>query len=57
MSLLDEYGESKYNSGKVDGIEQVIVNILKSGDDANLISQKTGISLKRILAIKEKNKL
>ncbi len=57
MSLLDEYGEIKYNAGKVDGIEQVIVNILKSGDDADFISQKTGVSLKRIIEIKEKNKL
>ena len=54
MSLLDEYGESKYNDGKDDGIEQVIVNLLKSGDDASLMAEKANVSLSKVLEIKEK---
>ena len=61
MSLIHEYGENKYKNGKDDGIEQgieqIIVNLLKSGDDASVIAEKTEISLDNVLKIKEKNKL
>ena len=57
MSLIHEYGENKYNNGKDDGIEQIIVNLLKSGDEASVIAEKTDVSLEKVLEIKEKNKL
>lgn len=65
MSLIHEYGENKYNDGKDDGFEQgieqgiekIIINLLKSGDDANVIAEKTSISLEKILEIKNKNNL
>ena len=65
MSLIHEYGENKYNDGKNDGIEQgieqgiekVIVNMLKSGDDAEIIAKKADVSLEKVLEIKEKNNL
>ena len=61
MSLIHEYGENKYNDGKYDGIEQgielIIVNLLKSGDEAIVIAKKSNISLEKELEIKQKNKL
>jgi hypothetical protein len=61
MSLIHEYGENKYNNGKDDGIEQgieqVIENLLKSGDDAEIIAEKADVPLEKVLEIKEKNKL
>ena len=57
MSLIHEYGENKYNDGKDDGIELIIVNLLKSGDEAIVIAKKSNISLEKGLEIKQKNKL
>lgn len=57
MSLIDEYGENKYNSGKDDGMEQIIVNWLKSGDMAEIITEKSKVPLERVLEIKEKHNL
>ena len=57
MSLIHEYGENKYNNGKDDGIELIIVNLLKSGDEAIVIAKKSNISLEKVLEIKQKNKL
>ena len=61
MSLIHEYGENKYNDGKDDGIEQgielIIVNLLKSGDEASVIAEKTDISIEDVLKIKEKHSL
>ena len=57
MSLIHEYGENKYNDGKDDGIELIIVNLLKSGDEASVIAKKSNISLEKVLEIKQKNKL
>ncbi len=57
MSLIDEYGENKYNSGKDDGMEQIIVNWLKSGDMAEIIAEKSKVPLERVLEIKEKHNL
>ncbi len=57
MSLIHEYGENKYNDGKDDGIELIIVNLLKSGDEAIVIAKKSNISLEKVLEIKQKNKL
>lgn len=53
MSLIHEYGENKYEEGK----EQIIVNLLKSGDDPEVISKKSEIPLDKIIEIKEKHKL
>lgn len=53
MSLIDEYGENKYRQG----IEQVIVNLLKSGDMAKIIAEKSKVPLERVLEIKEKHNL
>lgn len=53
MSLIHEYGENKYEEGK----EQIIVNLLKSGDDPDVISKKSEIPLDKIIEIKEKHKL
>ena len=57
MSLIHEYGENKYNDGKDDGIELIIVNLLKSGDESSVIAKKSNISLEKVLEIKQKNKL
>ena len=65
MSLIHEYGENKYNDGKDDGIEQgieqgielIIVNLLKSGEEASVIAEKTDISIEDVLKIKEKHSL
>ncbi|MBQ2654470.1 MAG: hypothetical protein IJF83_13020 [Methanobrevibacter sp.] len=53
MSLIDEYGENKYQQG----IEQIIVNWLKSGDMAEIIAEKSKVPLERVLEIKEKHNL
>lgn len=53
MSLIDEYGENKYQQG----VEQIIVNFLKSGDEPEIIAEKSGVSLDKVLEIKEKNGL
>lgn len=61
MSLIQEYGENKYNNGKDDGIkqgiEQIIVNLLKSGEIPEDIATKTEVSLDKVLEIKNKNEL
>lgn len=65
MSLIHEYGENKYNNGKDEGIKQgieqgtekIIINFLKSGDDAETIAKKAEIPLEKVLEIKEKHKL
>ncbi len=57
MSLIHEYGENKYNDGKDDGIELIIVNLLKSGEEASVIAEKTDISIEDVLKIKEKHSL
>ena len=61
MSLIHEYGENKYNDGKDKGIEQgielIIVNLLKSGDEASVIAEKADISIEDVLKIKEKHNL
>ena len=53
MSLIHEYGENKFEEGR----EQVIVNLLKSGDEPEIIAKKADIPLDEILKIKEKNNL
>lgn len=53
MSLIHEYGEIKFN----EGIEQIIVNWLKSGDELDIISEKSEVPLDRVLEIKEKHNL
>lgn len=53
MSLIHEYGENKFEEGR----EQVIVNLLKSGDNPEIIAKKADIPLDEILKIKEKNNL
>ncbi|MBQ2635892.1 MAG: hypothetical protein IJG09_04200 [Methanobrevibacter sp.] len=61
MSLLDEYGENKFEQGIEQGFEQgeenIIVKILKSGENPETIALKTEVSLDRILEIKEKHNL
>lgn len=57
MSLIDEYGENNYNNGKDDERELIVVNLLKSGDEPEVISKKACIPLEVILEIKEKNNL
>ena len=61
MSLIHEYGENKYQDGKDDGIEQgieqIIVNLLKSGEDASVIANNADVSLEKVLEIKNKNNL
>lgn len=57
MSLIDEYGENKYKNGKDDEREQIIVNWLKSGDEPEIIAEKSGVSLDNVLEIKERNNL
>ena len=54
MSLIHEYGEMKYNDGFEQGIEQVIVSLLKSGEDAGVIAVKSGVSLEYVLEVKGK---
>lgn len=53
MSLINEYGENKYQ----EGMEQIIVNLLKSGDEPEIIAKKSGVPLDKILEIKEKHNL
>lgn len=53
MSLIHEYGENKYE----EGMEQIIVNWLKSGDEPEVIAKKSEVPLDKILEIKEKNNL
>lgn len=53
MSLIQEYGENKFEQGR----ERVIVNLLKSGDEPEIIAKKADIPLDEILKIKEKNNL
>lgn len=50
MSLIDEYGENKYQ----EGMEQIIVNLLKSGDEPETISDKSKVPLDKVLEIKER---
>ncbi len=61
MSLIHEYGENKYQNGKDDGIEQgiekIIVNLLKSGENVDVIAKNADVSLEKVLEIKNKNKL
>ena len=57
MSLIDEYGENKYNNGKDDWMEEIIVNWLKSGDEPEVISEKSKVPLDKVLEIKERNNL
>lgn len=61
MSLLDEYGENKFEQGIEQGIgqgeENIIVRLLKSGENPETIALKTEVSFDRILEIKEKHKL
>ena len=53
MSLIDEYGENKYQ----EGIEQIILNLLKSGDEPEIIAEKSQVPLDKVLEIKEKHNL
>ena len=53
MSLIDEYGENKYQQG----IEQIILNLLKSGDEPEIIAEKSQVPLDKVLEIKEKHNL
>ena len=65
MSLIHEYGENKYQNGKNDGIgqgieqgiEKIIVNLLKSGENVDVIAKNADVSLEKVLEIKNKNKL
>ncbi|MBQ2653714.1 MAG: hypothetical protein IJF83_09160 [Methanobrevibacter sp.] len=61
MSLIQEYGENKYNNGRDDGIEQgiekIILNLLKSNENPEDIAEKTEVPLEKIIEIKNKNKL
>ena len=61
MSLIHEYGENKYKDGKDEGIEQgiekIILDLLKSGDKPEEIAEKTSVSLEKIIEIKNKNNL
>ncbi len=57
MSLIDEYGENKYNNGKDDEREQIIANFLKSGDEPVVIAEKSKVPLEKVLEIKEKHNL
>ena len=61
MSLIHEYGENKYQNGKDDGIEQgieqIIVNLLKSGEEACVIAKNADVALEKVLEIKNKNNL
>lgn len=62
MSLIHEYGENKFNEGKEEGIdlgteqgiEKIILNLLKSGEKPEEIAEKTDVSLEKILKIKNK---
>ena len=61
MSLMHEYGEDKFEQGIEQGIgqgeENIIVKLLKSGDEPEIIAQKYEIPLDKILEIKEKYNL
>ena len=57
MSLMHEYGEDKYEKGMEQREEQIIVNWLKSGDEPEIIAQKSEIPLDKVLEIKEKHNL
>ena len=39
------------------GTEKIIINFLKSGDDAEIIAKKAEIPLEKVLEIKEKHEL
>ena len=53
MSLIDEYGENKYQ----EGIEQIVSNLLKSDEKPEDIAIKADIPLEKVIEIKNKNKL
>lgn len=61
ISLIHECGENKYKDGKDEGIEQgveqIIVDLLKSGEKPKVIANKTSLSLEKIIKIKNKNNL
>ena len=57
MSLMHEYGEDKFEQGIGQGEENIIVKLLKFGDEPEIIAQKSEIPLDKILEIKEKHKL
>ncbi len=61
MSLIHEYGENKFNDGKTEGIEQgieqIILNLLNSGDLPEEIAKKTEVPLDKVVEIKNKNNL
>ena len=57
MSLMHEYGEDKFEQGIEQGEENIIIKILKSGENPETIALKTGVSLDRILEIEEKHNL
>ena len=58
MSLLDEYGVIKFNQGFEQGFEQgkenIIVKLLKVGNEPEIIAQKSEVPLGKIIEIKEK---
>ena len=53
MSLIQEYGENKFEAG----MEHIIVSLLKSGDEPEVIAKKSELPLDKIIEIKEKNNL
>ena len=69
MSLIHEYGENKYQIGKDEGIEKgkkegikeenerIVTNLLKSGNEAEVIAKQADIPLEKVLKIKNKNNL
>lgn len=48
MSLIYEYGERKEKKGRDEGIKEILVSLLNSGDSLSDISQKTGKSIKEL---------
>ena len=54
---MHEYGEDKFEQGIEQGEENIIIKILKSGENPETIALKTEVSLDRILEIKEKHNL
>lgn len=69
MTMIHEYGENKYQNGRSDGREEgrkegieegreeIIVNLLKSNEKPETITEKTGMKLEQIQKIKEKHNL
>ena len=61
MSLINEYGEKKYNEGYNKGygkeIEESIAKCLKYGDEPKDLAKKFNKSLKEIIEIKNKNNI